>query len=266
VSTIIWQDGFEYSGGATLSSVYGTGYLGGSIVTGGRAGGHALNGEVSVPTGLSAGSPVVVGFARNGTENRAHVNFRGPTGTLLATISVDGIGDIEASFPTAGTVIGPQSTLGDRVVRFGWRYIELQGLIAASGRLIAAVDGRQIFDISLNTGTQAIANVELWSDGTLVDDWYVASPAATPDFKGDYSVAGTPTATTGSTPLLSNAQVDQQWITEAHVAPAANVAVDQQWITEAHVAPKQSVQVDQQWIIYAVKNRKPRKPRPQVFG
>jgi hypothetical protein len=263
VSTIIWQDGFEYSGGATLSSVYGTGYIGGSIVTGGRGGGHALNGEVGVSTGLSAGAPVVVGFARSGGMNRGHINLKGPTGTLLATLSVNGIEEIGVTFPAAGTSVAPvpmKSPLDS------WRYIEMQCLVATSGRVIVAVDGVQLFDVSLNTGTLAIASVEIWSDGALVDDWYVASPAATPDFKGDYSVAGTPTATTGSTPSLSNARVDQQWITEAHVAPAANVAVDQQWINEAHVAPKQNVQVAQQWIIYAVKNRKPRKPRPQVFG
>jgi hypothetical protein len=263
MSSVIWQDGFEYTGGATLSSVYGTGYLSGSIVTGGRSGGHALNGAVSVATGLSAGAPVVVGYARNGGNNRAHVNLVGPTGTLLATLSVDTFGRVGITFPTASTAVDP---VAGPPLNEGWYYLEVQCLIATSGRVIVGIDGLVLFDVSLNTGTQAIAKVELWSDGALVDDWYVASPGLTPDFQGDWSVGGTPPATVGGRPSLTPAAVTQQLWGVVATPPPASAAISQQYWIEGHVAPKVHAAVSDQYWIVAIKNKKPAKPRPQVFG
>jgi len=260
LSTIIWQDGFEYTGGATLASIYGSN-AGGSLITG-RASGNGLNGFVAKTTGLSAGSPIVMGAAYELVFGGITFTILGPTGTTLATIVFDTFGHVTASFPDAGTVA--PLAFAEMLGHAGWHYLEVQCLIAASGRIIVAIDGVQLFDVSMNTGTQAPAGARV--DSRAVDDWYFASPAATPDFKGDYHVAGTPPSTTGSTPSLANAAVSQQaWVTAFTPAPATVAVSQQSWI-EAHVAPKVHATVAQQYWIVAVKNKKPRNARPQVFG
>lgn len=267
MTTIIWQDGFDYSS-SEFVSLYGINNLVGSPVAGGRGGGSKLDGMARKATGLGTGAPFVTGAAFIPNANRVFLRAYNGSGAIIAVAFIDAMGVMEVSFPQSGGSIGPID-VAPQIRK--WRYIEFQSVIAASGRAILAIDGSQICDVSLDTGTDAPAMIGVEStspgggEGGL-DDWYFGTPGATPDFFGDYRVTGTPPATTGTVPSAPDIASTQQWGIIASDPPPADIGMTQQWLAMSNVAPKPDIATTQQWVIVAVKNPKRRNAPPQVMG